>query len=48
MVAGVDQFKAASERCGQTLCVVTADDEAAASLRPVRRERTDDGMSAQA
>src|ERR1700731_4847922 len=44
--SAVDQRKAASQRCGQTACIVPADDEAAASLRAVQRKRADDGMSA--
>src|ERR1700686_2454839 len=41
----IDQFKPAAKRRGQTVCIVTADEEAAASFRAVGRERTDDGMS---
>src|SRR5215212_578886 len=41
----VDQFKAASQDGCQGCGVVTADKEPAASLRPVGRERGDDGMS---
>src|SRR5882762_5561928 len=44
----VDQLKAASECRGQTACVVAADGKAAASFRAVKREGTDDGMSARA
>src|SRR5436190_16973381 len=43
---GIDQLKAASQRGGQGSCIVAADDEAAASFRPVRREGSDNGMSA--
>jgi hypothetical protein len=46
MPPGFDQFKAASERCGQTVGVVTADSKAAAPFRAVKRERTDYGVSA--
>src|SRR5690349_2629109 len=46
MPPGIDQLKAASQRGGQTLCIVTADNEAAASFRPVRSEGSDNGMSA--
>src|SRR5664279_6540891 len=42
----IDQFKAASKRRGQTGCVVAADDQAAASLRAVGRERADDHAAA--
>ena len=44
----IDQFKAGSKRRGETVCVVTADDQAAAAFRAVRRERTDDRMPARA
>src|SRR5260221_5884029 len=46
MPSAIDQFKAGSKRCGETVCVVTADDQAAAPFRAIRRERCDDPMSA--
>src|SRR6267142_1740499 len=44
----IDQFKALSERCGESVRVVTADHQAAAAFRAVGREGRDDGMSARA
>src|SRR3954468_5713331 len=46
MPPAVDQFKAVSQDGRQGCGVVAADKKAAASLRPIRRERGDDGMSA--
>src|ERR1700694_6082059 len=44
----IDQFKAVSKRCGESVRIVTADGQAAAPFRAVRREGGDDGMSARA
>src|SRR3954454_20071809 len=46
MSPAVGQCEAASQRRGQTALVVTIDKEPAASFRPVRRERGDDGVAA--
>src|ERR1700737_97178 len=48
MPTAIDQLKSASKRDGQTACVMAADGKAAASFRAVKRECTDDGVSAQA
>ena len=46
MSPAVDQCEAASQRRRQTALVVTIDREPAASFRPVRCERGDDGVAA--
>src|SRR5260370_20940756 len=44
----IDQVKPLAERCGESLRIVTADHQATAAFRPVKPERRDDGMSADA
>src|SRR5258705_5872204 len=48
MPARIDQFKALSEGCSESVRIIAADHQAAAAFRAVGREGRDDGMSADA